>query len=325
MNKLKIRQLLFSLFFLVSLPIACNQSKVQEELSQDGSGETDNYQLVWQDLFDAKALNTDNWQIEEYSNGSGNNELQAYVAQNVALGREEKSGRNCLILTAKRTNDTSKPVTSGRIISDEKMTFTYGKVEASIKLPKTANGLWPAFWILGADYHENGWPYCGEIDILEMGHTNGIKSQTQNTLFNGACHWGPKHSANSHPYYAKETINDYDLQDGEFHLYTLIWDEESIKMYLDMDKFPDAEPYFSMDITQKDSEYSPGHYFHKPFFVIFNLAVGGDFTGLWNVDDISALNDKNGHEARMYVDYVKVYQKKGQKSIAYTTGKLPVY
>src|SRR5690606_33820583 len=92
--------------------------------------------------------------------------------------------------TAKKETFGGKPATSGRINSVGKKYFKHGKVEASIKLPKTANGLWPAFWMMGNDYPTVGWPACGEIDILEMGHSKGITNKTQDRFFNGALHWG---------------------------------------------------------------------------------------------------------------------------------------
>jgi beta-glucanase (GH16 family) len=118
-------------------------------------------------------------------------------------------------------------------------------------MPHIANGLWPAFWMLGSDIATNPWPACGEIDIVEMGNATGIANGTQNAT----------HTAS--------------LQD-DFHLFTLIWDERSIKLYLDLDLDlrPTAAPYFTMDITDK-SAGAAGYYFHKPFYFLFNLAVGG--------------------------------------------------
>ena len=180
-------------------------------------------------------------------------------------------------------------------------------MEASIKLPSTANGLWPAFWLLGADYDTNGWPRCGEIDIMEMGNSAGISSGTQDRFFNGAAHWG-FYRDGAYPNYANSKTNSYSLQDGEFHLFTLIWDENSLSMYLDMDKYPDNAPYYKMDINDTSDDWSTGLYFHHDFFIIFNLAVGGRFTGILNASGITAL-PQDGDEAKMYVDYVRVYQK----------------
>lgn len=276
--------------------------------SQNGTGETDGYKLVWQDLFDANELNLQRWNIEVNGDGGGNNELQYYTdrTDNVRLGDDGK-GNGCLILTAKKEVYGGRQVTSGRITSKNKIAFKHGKVEAAIKLPKTANGLWPAFWMMGNDYDQVGWPRCGETDIMEFGNATGIKNGTQDRYFNGACHWGQ--SWENHPNYARAVTYQYSLQDDEFHIYTLIWDEEKVAMYVDLDKYPDAEPYYIMTIPATNDTNSPGYYFHKENFILFNLAVGGNFPGIWDINQITALNESNDYQASMYVNYVKIYQK----------------
>ena len=275
---------------------------------QVGTGETDGYVLVWQDLFDADELNTDRWNIEVNGNGGGNSELQYYTLRtdNVSLG-DDGEGNGCLILTAKRESWMGKKFTSGRINTMGKITFKHGKIEAAIKFPKTADGLWPAFWMMGNDYSTNGWPYCGETDIVEMGNADGISAGTQERYFNGACHWGP--SSSNTMSYAKHSTKSYSLQDGEFHLYTVVWDEDAVKMYLDWDVYTVQTPYYSMTISDTTSTSSPGTYLHKENFILFNLAVGGSFTGIYSSDGITALNDDNDNQASMYVNYVKIYQK----------------
>ncbi len=263
------------------------------------------YQLVWQDDFNGSALDEkNNWNIEVNGDGGGNRELQFYRRENVSVGKEPLSGENCLIITARKQDFDGKKFTSGRITSHNKVSVKYGKIEAKIKLPKTENGLWPAFWLLGSDISNVGWPRSGEIDILEMGNTNGIKKEVQDKYFNGACHWGLSNE-NGHPYLAKATTNKYCLQDG-FHLFTMIWDKDKIEMYLDLDKFPKSKPYFSLKLNQSKGENAPAEYFQKPFFILFNLAVGGNFTGILNAENITALKND---EAKMYVDFVRIYQK----------------
>ncbi|MDR2048316.1 MAG: glycoside hydrolase family 16 protein [Treponema sp.] len=226
---------------------------------------------------------------------------------------------------------TKTIITSGRVNTMGKFSFQYGILEASIKIPKTADGLWPALWLLGGDYPEKPWPVCGEIDILEMGHKDGIAGGIQDKLFNGAAHWGPQNDG-SHPNYAIHRTNLYGLQYGDFHLFTLVWDERSIKMYLDRDKVPagdqsgrplrnppadspsdgrpvitaDMKPYFEMAITP---ELEP--YFRKPFFIVLSLAAGGNFTGIFAVDGVSALDSGNSNQASLYVDYIRVYNNSG--------------
>ena len=278
---------------------------------QTGSGETNGYRLVWQDLFDADELSPLRWDIEVNGNGGGNNELQYYTdrPENVRLG-DDGQGNHCLILTAHRENYKGKAFTSGRLTTKNRVAFTHGKVEASIKMPSTADGLWPAFWMMGNDFDRVGWPRCGEIDIVEMGNEEGIRNSTQDRFFNGACHWGPGWPNAS---YAKSSTKSYSLQDGEFHLFTLIWDENSVKMYVDLDKMPNQNPYYAMDIPANEpgNEWSPGNYFHKENFILFDLAVGGNFTGIHDPAKITALNDGNGQQASMYINYLKIYQKGG--------------
>lgn len=307
---LEMKKILFLIPFL-SLGVACsgNLNTGEEGGSAGpgtGSGETDGYKLVWEDQFNDGALDESKWYIEVNGDGGGNQELQYYRAENISVGPDE-DGNGCLIITAKRENFNGKSFTSGRLNTSDRYEFTHGKVEASIKLPSTANGLWPAFWLLGADYDTNGWPRCGEIDIMEMGNSGGISSGTQDRYFNGAAHWG-FYRDGAYPNYANSKTNSYSLQDGEFHLFTLIWDENSLSMYLDMDKYPDSAPYYKMDINDTSDDWSTGHYFHHDFFIIFNLAVGGRFTGILNASGITAL-PQDGDEAKMYVDYVRVYQK----------------
>ena len=287
----KLKTIAVILFILISLSGVSSEKK---------------YQLIWEDNFDGDSLNqTDNWTITINGKGGGNKELQYYRRENITVGKEPQSGKNCLIITAKKENYQFKKATSGRLSTQNKMSFKYGKVEARIKLPKTANGLWPAFWMLGKDWPNTPWPKCGEIDILEMGANKGIEKGLQDRYFNGACHWGESFNNGAYPNYGYPAVSTYSLQE-DFNLYTLIWDENNIKMYLDLDKYPDNEPYFEMPISGEDVPGNPAHYFHGEFFLIFNLAVGGNFPGIWDINKVSALKNK---EASMYIDYVRVYQK----------------
>lgn len=270
---------------------------------QEGSGEQDGYTLVWQDTFDGEQLDPSVWNYEINGDGNGNAELQYYRAENVSISEEPVSHRRCLTITAQREDFGGRKFTSGRINTMGKKYFRHGKIEAYIRLPKTADGLWPAFWMMGNDFPQVGWPRCCEIDILEMGNAGGIAAGTQDRFFNGACHWG-FYKDGVYPNYAQSSTARYSLQDG-FHLFTLIWDEQNISMYLDLDKYPDAEPYYRMGISDTKDDWATGNYFHKECFLLFNLAVGGHFTGILDASRITAFDD----QARMYVDYIRVYQK----------------
>lgn len=295
----------FISFTTLSLSFLLSPSLFAAE-PQNGSGETDGYRLVWQDLFDADAIDPLRWNIEVNGSGGGNSELQFYTdrEENLRLG-DDGQGNHCLIITARRENYKNKAFTSGRLNTMNFVTFTHGKIEASIKLPTTANGLWPAFWMMGNDWQDVGWPKCGETDILEMGHSDGIRNGTSDRYFNGAAHWGQGWPQASH---AQSATRSYSLQDDEFHLYTLIWTDREYRMYVDLDRQPKQTPYYRMTIPKSNDANAPGYYFHKDNFIIFNLAIGGNFPGIWDAAGITALNDENGQQASMYVNYVKVYQ-----------------
>lgn len=264
------------------------------------------YKLVWEDNFDKPTLNTKIWTALVSGDGAGNKELQYYRKENISIAKESFSKASCLVITAKKQSFKGNSCTSGRLSTKGKMAFKYGKVEARIKLPKTANGLWPAFWMLGADQDVATWPKCGEIDIVEMGKKTGIDNGVQDRYFNGACHWGESWNGGKYPNKGVSSTNNYSLQDG-FHTYTLFWTPDLITMFLDLDKYPNAKPYYEMPITGTALPNETSRYFRKPFYLIFNLAVGGTFSEIYDINEITAL--KNG-EAKMYVDYVKVYQKK---------------
>lgn len=263
------------------------------------------YQLVWQDNFDGTQLDeTNNWVIEVNGDGGGNAELQYYRRENISVGKEPISGLGCLIITGKKESFSGKTCTSGRLKTSGKMSFKHGKVEARIKLPHTANGLWPAFWMMGQDYPSVGWPKCGEIDILEMGNSKGINRGTQDRYFSSWFHWGESWNGGAYPNTGKDFTNPTSIQE-DFHLFTLIWDDHFLRTYFDLDKDSTKAPIVEMAIDGSDVVGNAAHYFHKKAYVILNMAIGGNFTGLKDINLITAL--ANG-DANMYVDYVKVYQ-----------------
>ena len=217
-------------------------------------------------------------------------------------------------------------ITSGRVNTLGKFSFQYGRLDISVKIPQTANGLWPALWLLGADYDKNPRSDCGEIALFEMGHFSGINAGTQGKLFSAAAYWGltkegvandREHGSSpggSNPGYMVFRTNSYGLQYGAFHLITVIWNRQRIRIYLDLDKLPvdqraQAKPYFEMEITHELEKY-----FCKPFSIAINLAVGGEYTGITDknsIDKISVLNDKNHFQTAMYIDFVRVYNESG--------------
>jgi len=301
-----LKKLFLCSFVFFSVPGAFAQSlpfKIPAINSENTN--TAAYQLVWQDNFDGTTLDeTHNWSVEVNGDGGGNAELQYYRRENISVGKEPVTGANCLIITAKKESYSGKTCTSGRLKTFGKMTFKHGKIEARIKLPKTANGLWPAFWMMGFDYPTVGWPKCGEIDMLEMGNTNGINRGTQDKYYSTWYHWGESWNGGSYPNWGHDATATTGIQD-DFHLFTLVWNSDYLETYVDQDTNPSAAPLAHMAINGADVAGNAAHYFHKQFYAIFNLAIGGNFTGIHDINNVTALANGN---ASMYVDYIRVYQ-----------------
>ena len=262
------------------------------------------YQLVWNEDFTDASLDRQVWNVEVNGSGGGNNELQYYCEKGVSLGVEPATGKKCLILTATKEEYNGKHCTSGRVNTKNKMYYTYGKIEARVMFPQTANGLWPAFWQMGNDFDQVNWPRCGETDIIEMGHQSAFNKGTQDRYFNGAMHLGSAwNTLWSDP---QSTTWPYSLQDT-FHILTMIWTPTSIDMYMDKDAHPELEAYFHADLApSEDPYYNRQLVFGKPNFVIANLAIGGDFPGIRDINQITALN--NGPRS-MYIDWIRIYQR----------------
>lgn len=275
------------------------------------------YKMVWSDEFNGTSLDTKVWNIEENGNGGGNQELQYYRKENVAV----KDGN--LVLTARRESYNNKQFTSGRINSRDKAYFKHGIIQARIKFPKTANGVWPAYWMMGNDYGKLGWPRCGEIDIVETGNAEGIKNGTQTRHFGATLHWGTSAGAN-HKQYGTSYLapENNPLQNDEYHIITTEWNGQFLSMYYDLKDFTVAAKnkarFYKATIPASTNSADIGHYFQKPFFFIFNLAVGGNYTGIYNAGGITALPNA-GDEAKMFVDWVRVYQDEADAEAQYKT------
>ena len=262
------------------------------------------YQLVWNEDFTDGALDNAVWNIEVNGDGGGNNELQYYCEKGVSVGVEPTTGKQCLILTATKENYQGKKCTSGRVNSKGKMTYTFGRIDARIKFPQTANGLWPAFWQMGNNYDQVGWPRCGETDIIELGHQSAFSKGTQDRYFNGAMHVGRRWDEVWSE--AQDATWAYSVEDT-FHIVTMIWTPTSIDMYMDKDAHPENEAYFHADLEpNEDADYNRQLVFGKPNFIIANVAVGGNFPGIFNINGITALN--NGPRS-MYIDWIRIYQR----------------
>ncbi|MDR1563857.1 MAG: family 16 glycosylhydrolase [Oscillospiraceae bacterium] len=234
------------------------------------------WNLVWSDEFNGNSLNTANWtaEIGTGSGGWGNNELEYYTdrQENLAV-----TGGN-LVITARNEAYGGMNYTSARIKTQGKKSFTYGKIEASIKLP-TGQGLWPAFWTLGESIAGEGWPACGEIDIMERVNFDDHS--------NGYIHWWADGQADY------GTVSGY-IDFSQFHTYSIEWDANAIKWFVDGVQFLEANIKNGVNGTEE---------FHRPQFLLLNLAVGGQWPG--------NPNGSTPFPAQMLVDYVRVYQDGG--------------
>ncbi len=239
----------------------------------------DGYTLFWNDEFDGSTISNDwNFEIGTGNNGWGNNELQYYRRENASLSEGN------LIIEAKSQNFEGRNYTSSRMTTQNKITFRYGRVDIRAILPK-GQGIWPALWMLGTDFPTVGWPYCGEIDIMEMIGGNG----RENTVY-GTLHWD-----NNGSYACTcDQGNDYKLAQGtyndKYHVFSIIWDENKIEWYVDDNLFK------TVSITPADLSE-----FRNDYFLLFNVAVGGNWPG--NPDGTTQFPQ------RMIVDYVRVFQK----------------
>ena len=229
-----------------------------------------NWKLVWSDEFNYSGLPDSS----KWGNEVGfvrNNELQYYTKQRIENSRVVNGN---LLIIGKKEAYKNANYTSASLVTDGKTSWAFGKVEARIKLPK-GQGMWPAFWMLGQNIHSVGWPECGEIDIME--HINN------EDLLHGTLHWfNEKHISSGGTTPCDVT---------KFHNYSIEWDKESVKLMLDGKKYWEVNIKDGINSTEE---------FHKPHYIILNLAIGGDWPK--NPDATTAFPDT------MYVDYVRVYQ-----------------
>lgn len=243
-------------------------------------GSYDGYDLAWSDEFDSPDLDGEHWSYEVGDGcpelcGWGNAELQYYTSDNTSV----EAGN--LVIKAAKENRGSKSYTSSRIITKEKLSVQYGRVDIRAALPY-GQGLWPALWMLGANIDQVGWPACGEIDIMEL-----IGGGDKDRTVHGTVHWS---NGGQHANYGGSKTIPGSFQDT-YHVFSIIWDEAKIQWLLD------DQIYHTIDITP--AELSE---FRDEFFFIFNVAVGGQWPG--------SPNDSTIFPQYMIVDYIRVFQKK---------------
>lgn len=238
------------------------------------------YNLIWNDEFEGEAVNSGNWIFEIGTGcpnncGWGNNELEYYRRENA------KVSDGVLQIEAKEQAFQGRKYTSARLITKNLQSFQYGRIDIRALLPK-GQGMWPALWMLGNNISSVGWPACGEIDIMEMVGGNGREKTSHGTI-----HW--QHAGEHAQAGGSHTLSTGTLAD-EYHVFTILWDESSIKWLVN-----DREFY---TVSISPSELSE---FHQKFFFVINLAVGGNWPG--SPDSSTAFPQS------MKVDYIRVFQK----------------
>ena len=258
------------------------------------------WQLVWSDEFNNAAIDTTKWNYNTGDFGWGNNELQNYTSS-TANAFITNIGTNSMlaikVVYGGGGYDT-KDYTSARLHTQGKASWTYGKIEARIKLPY-GNGIWPAFWMLGENFtNANGgggtvaWPVCGEIDILETGEA------FLHDKLGGAIHYDKE---GWRDYRNGRTIMSSGIFADDYHVYSIEWDVSKIVWKLDGNQF------YEIDIST--AEFGA---FHKPFHLLLNVAVGSSetlFTG-------GSPDGTTVFPQHMLVDWVRVYQLgEGQSTI----------
>jgi beta-glucanase (GH16 family) len=242
-----------------------------------------NWELVWQDDFEGvagKAPDATKWKydigIGPANDGWGNQELQYYsnLAENVSL-----DGKGNLAITARNKSYAGAAFTSARITTQGKFEQAYGRFEARIKLP-WGPGIWPAFWLLGSNIQTVQWPQCGEIDIMES------RGQKPNIIY-GSLH-GPGYSGGGS--ITKSFGFENSRFDLDYHVFAVEWGEDHIDYYVDDTLYQRIKP----------KDVSGTWVYDHPFFILLNVAVGGNFVGF--------PTSQTPFPQTMLVDWVRVYR-----------------
>lgn len=277
-------QIQYVLSFLTVLAlISCSNSNSRKAGNQESNVKKE-WKLVWADEFEGDTLNTNDWNYQIEPAGRFNNEWQRYTNSTNNAYVENSN------LVIKAIYDEAghgiNHYTSARMNTAGKQTWKYGKISARIKLPY-GQGIWPAFWMLGANINENGgdtpWPRCGEIDILELYGSKDDGVVEANL-----------HYADTDGNHSMMGSEEFELASGKFaddyHVFELEWDAENISWLVD------GQRYASTSIT--DDRFKDE--FHHEMFILLNLAVGGTYA---DYPDASTVFPQY-----MYIDWVRVYE-----------------
>jgi beta-glucanase (GH16 family) len=243
--------------------------------------------ILWSDEFnEGTTLDERYWSYDLGGGGWGNSELQEYTSnpENVRI----EDGHLVIAVHPVETAGPGIRYTSARIKTENKLIFRYGTIEARIKVPDLADGLWPAFWTLGNNFSRVGWPFCGELDIMEMGSAAAITAGVTNRRVGSTAHWD---ADGRRRFFTGSKTATEDLND-DFHLFRMEWTPDLVTTYLD------GERIWAIDIGPDCPSCSE---FQQAHFLILNVAVGGTYTQRFSSGDVSA-----PLPAEMRVDYVRI-------------------
>jgi beta-glucanase (GH16 family) len=268
------------------LVLVCLPANAQRHRVSAPSAKKPGWVLTWSDEFsdpDGSPPDPLKWVVES-GGGWWNNELQYYAGRRENVRQE----RGNLVIEAdkekfKGPDGIEREFTSGRLKTEGRFSQQYGRFEARIRLP-WGKGIWPAFWMLGDDISTTGWPACGEIDIME-----NVGSEP--ATVHGTLH-GPGYSG-AEPLTATFTLPKGRFSDG-FHIFAVEWEPQVVRFFVDE----------TLYATRRAAELPAGKrwVFDHPFFIVLNLAVGGNLPG--------KPNDSTVFPQRMLVDYVRAYARK---------------
>lgn len=274
-------KVLLPFLFCLSLPVTGGSSDSSRNVVSSS------WRLVWSDEFNGpsgSAIDNTKWTAEVGGGGWGNNELEYYTARRDNAYHSSGS----LVIKAikekyKGSDNVSRDYTSARLVTKNKFSTTHGRFEARIKLPY-GQGIWPAFWLLGKDIGEVGWPKCGEIDIME---NIGKEPSTIHGTIHGPGYSGGQGISSSYSLKNNRRFSD------SFHTFAIEWEPNLIRFYCD--------GFLYSTKTPADLPAGTTWVFNKPFFILLNLAVGGNWPG--SPDETTVFPQT------MRVDYVRVYQR----------------
>ncbi len=269
-------------YFISIITISANgrsqPATIQAQVSTNNSG------VVWLEEFAGGVIDPNTWIYDVGGSGWGNGQFEYDTAQH----QNSYITNGNLVIEADATNYMGNSFTSARMLTQGRFAFKYGNLEARIKVPNTANGLWPAFWMMGNNAGAIAWPECGEVDIMELGSAAGIASSIQQELIDSAIHYA---DANNNAVNAAAWLTAPEDLTQDYHLYQMSWTPTNLTFSLD------NVPFGSWDTTAIPM-------FQQPMFLILNLAIGGynpSYTGVYTPGAVTA-----PFPARMYVNYIKL-------------------